>query len=537
MTTQLSKSLTKSTPNRRLGWVSVNRRHLLCGAAAVIALTTCATTGPGVRARSAERLSPSSIPSAGPASSTIPAGRPTTIPDGPPTTIPTVVTAAVAPPPPDALPDPLYPGVGMVGLDVVDYAVSLDYDHAVGRIDGRVGIRAELTSPQTAVRLDAAGDIEVTGVTLDGRAVAVDHTDDHLIVALGELSPTGTAFDLVVDYHAPAGSERALVGLDVGWFPTPGGSYVLSEPDGAHLWLPCNDHSSDKATWTFEITVPPGVTAVASGRLVSHDVIDGHEVWTWRTDDPMPPYLAQVITGDYELVEGSGPGGLPMVHAVLRADRERLEPYFAITADQIDYFDDLFGPYPFESYGLAVVDSEPGVAMETLGRSQFSRADLSAARPGPSEQLFLSHELAHQWFGDAVSPAQWDDIWLNEGFATYGQWLWLDHAGLEGLDDHARSILAADPRRRTLPTGAPRADTLFFYESYEGGALVVHALRREIGDTAFFEVLRRWVAGHLDATGDTTEFITLAADVAGRDLTAFFDAWLFASTLPTSFPG
>ena len=220
---------------------------------------------------------------------------------------------------------------------------------------------------------------------------------------------------------------------------------------------------------------------------------------------------------------------------VLRDDVARMQPYFDLTDDQLAFFEPLFGPYPLDAYGLAFTDSVPGLAMETQGRSLFSRHDFPGSLDDTA-QMFLAHELAHQWFGNAVTPADWSDLWLNESFATYGQWLWLDHAGVESLDSVTSRMLAAR-QFGGEPTGSPSVGNLFGFERYDGGAVVVHALRREIGDDAFFALLQRWVAENDGMSRTTEDFTALASEVAGRDLSAFFATWLDAPTLPPTYPG
>jgi aminopeptidase N len=247
----------------------------------------------------------------------------------------------------------------------------------------------------------------------------------------------------------------------------------------------------------------------------------------------MATYLIQLLTGDYELVDGAGPNGLPLLSAVLHSDRERMQAYLDTIDDQVDYFDDFFGAYPLDRYGIAIADSHPGLAMESMERSQFSREDFASGRLEYVQQRFLSHELAHQWFGDAVSPARWGDIWLNEAFATYGEWMWIDHVALQSIDNSASAGLAA---RQPWSSASPTAEQMFQFNSYDGGAVILHALRKTIGDELFFKVLQRWVIENNGSSRTTRDFIELATRVAGRDLTDFFSTWLFADILPTTFP-
>ncbi len=193
-------------------------------------------------------------------------------------------------------------------------------------------------------------------------------------------------------------------------------------------------------------------------------------------------------------------------------------------AEQMAFFEDRFGPYPLDRYGLAFVEDLRNLAMETQGRSLFGADDFDdRAVSATSPQLLLSHELAHQWFGNAVSPAMWSDIWLNESFTTYAQWLWLDHVGLQPLDGYADAMLR---QRQTGggSTGEPTLDDMFGFNRYDGGAVVAHALRATMGDDAFFELLTRWVDDHVGTSQTTETFIALATEVHGADLTAFFDA-------------
>ena len=435
----------------------------------------------------------------------------------------------------DGIGDALYPDLGNPGLDVLDYDVAVTYDPAVDSIAGSVTLMIQITADRSEFTLDSLGP-DVSSVQIDGVDVAFAQEPPELRITPAAALSAGDTIEVRVDYTVSPQSSTSSVGLPTGWIHTSDGSWVLNEPDGARTWLPSNDHPIDKATWTVAVTVPAGTAAVANGALVSSTESESGSTWVWREDDPMSTYLVLLVTGDYELVEGTGPNGLPLLSTVLRSDRAVMAPFLDSIDDQIDFFDDLFGPFPLDRYGIAMIDSVGGLAMETQGRSFFSRDDFSTGDLGYLQELLLAHELAHQWFGDAVSPAAWTDIWLNESFATYAQWLWLDHLGLSNLDDEANGALSGRQDGSGDPTGSPSVDGLFGFNSYDGGAVVVHALRLTIGDARFFELLQRWVAENNGTSRSTADFIALAEAVSGDDLTAFFDDWLFARQIPSSFP-
>ena len=461
--------------------------------------------------------------------------------DTTPPTQPAVTTPATVAPPPDGAADPdgigdaLFPELGNPGIDVQDYDVQLAYDPKADTIVGSVTMQIAITEDRDQFTLDSVGPA-IDAVIIDGSGVTFAEEDRELRITPAAPLTSGQQITVEVDYHAaPDAGSATSAGLPVGWFNTLGGSYVLNEPDGARTWLPSNDHPADKATWTFEITVPTGDTAVANGAHVSTTPGPSGDTWVWRQDQPMATYLIQLETGDYQLIDGTGPNGLPLLSVVLREDAAKMQVYVDTISEEIDFFDGFFGPYPLDRYGIAMTDSASGLAMETQGRSLFSRDDFSGSL-GYVEQLLLSHELAHQWFGDAVTLARWQDIWLNESFATYGEWMWLDHVGLQTLDDAAQSALAQKQTIADESTADPTVDGLFGFNSYEGGAVTLQALRLTIGDDAFFTLLQRWVADNNGTSRTTADFIEQASKAAGTDLTAFFETWLFSTTVPSAYP-
>ncbi|MEI7548670.1 MAG: M1 family metallopeptidase, partial [Actinomycetota bacterium] len=398
---------------------------------------------------------------------------PITDSDSPDATIPAVPGV-----PSDGIGDSLFPSLGNPGIDVTHYDVNIAYSPTTDRVEGSVGVDLTLTSDRTAITLDSAGPI-VSEVSVGGAKAEFTADDPELRIKLPNVGHKGDRLRVKVVYALDPHPQASVVGLNNGWFNTVGGSYVLNEPDSARTWLPCNDHPSDKADYTFTITLPRGLTGVANGDLVDHRTEDGHEVWVWHEARPMTTYLIQLFTGDYEIIKGTGPHGLPLLSVVLRTDVNAAKPSLDVTPKMIEFFEQYFGPYPLDRYGIAVTDSYGGLAMETQERSYFSRDDLLV---GGVQNMLLSHELAHQWFGNAVSPARWRDIWLNESFATYGQWMWLDHVGAGSVQSAADLALRS---RGPGSTANPRVDDMFGNNSYDGGAVVLQALRLEIGDAQF----------------------------------------------------
>ena len=424
--------------------------------------------------------------------------------------------------------DPRLPNLGSADLDVTHYDVSIEFDDTLASLGGSIDIDAVLLQPTDRVAIDADGpqvtQVRARGVDITGYRQA----DGELLIDLASVASVDTTISLAIDFTSEVNVDGDFF-LAAGLFASEEGVWSVNEPDGAHTWLPVNDHPADKATWSFAVTVPEGLTAVTNGALVGSTAGEGSVTWRWAQDEPMASYLITMLVGDYMVVDGGvSDGGVRLQHVVLRDDRDNLDAYLEITERQLAFFEPLFGPYPLDRYGLALTDSVPGLAMETQGLSLFSRADLDGS-VGFLQQLLLSHELAHQWFGDAVSPSTWNDIWLNEGFATYAQWLWLDKIGMADIDTLASEAILGVPL-----AGSPltEPDELFGALVYDGGAAVLHALRGTIGDEAFFAGLQTWVQQYRGDDASTAEFQVVMERVSDSDLAVFFDRFVYGDDIP-----
>jgi aminopeptidase N len=191
----------------------------------------------------------------------------------------------------------------------------------------------------------------------------------------------------------------------------------------------------------------------------------------------------------------------------------------------IDLFEALFGDYPFNSYGSIVDNDSVGYALETQTRPVYS----GVAREGT-----VAHELAHQWFGNAVSPERWHSIWLNEGWATYAEWLWNDHQGVESAQEAYNDWYAPDRTASywEFQIGDPGPHGLFNGQVYDRGAATLHALRVEVGDDAFFAGARLWLERYNDSAATSEDFQAVYEEVSGEDLEWFFQIWLWDQVKP-----
>jgi aminopeptidase N len=186
----------------------------------------------------------------------------------------------------------------------------------------------------------------------------------------------------------------------------------------------------------------------------------------------------------------------------------------------------IWGPFPFEAYGVLTVDEPLGFALETQTLTLIG-SDIAA--DGRASDVTLLHEMAHQWTGDSVSPATWKDIWLNEGFATYSEWLWSERTGGPTAAQMARRA----PTDLDTPPGDPGPQELFGDTVYQRGGETLQALREDVGDEVFFRILRAWPAAHRSSTASTKAFIALAEKESGKDLGQLFDRWLYSPGAPS----
>ncbi len=432
----------------------------------------------------------------------------------------------------DGLGDRYYPKAGNGGYDVANYDLDITYDPATKELTGVATITATATANLTRFNLDFTG-LKTESVTVDGASATVEQgTDGELMVTPAANIASGTAFTTVVSYGGvPGGFTDPQLG-ETGFLTTADGAIAIGEPEVASTWFPVNDHPRDKATYTIKLSAPNAVSALSNGVLQGKQASSrpGFTTWTWRTTAPMAPYLATMVVGNYRVKESTH-DGMPVVLAVHTSLGPAVDAELARTPEAIDFLETKFGPYPFDALG-GIVINEPrvGFALENQTRPIYSSGFFSSGRDG---SWVIVHELAHQWFGDSVSVNEWNEIWLNEGFATYAEWLWQEHRGTSTAQRiFDQNYSNASSGIWSVPPGAPGKERLFSQSVYVRGGLTLHALRVTVGDDDFFKILQDWSAQKRNGNATTAEFIALSEQVSGEQLDQLFNDWLYGSTRP-----
>ncbi|KUJ68596.1 zinc metalloprotease [Streptomyces albus subsp. albus] len=446
--------------------------------------------------------------------------------------------AAAAPATPAAplgIGDRLFPYLGNPGYDVENYDIALRYHGNNRPLDAVTTVSARATDTLHRVNLDFTHGT-VRSVTVNGRRASFATADQDLVITPGAELPAGDRFEITVRHTSdPRGPALG------GWVRTKDGLVMANQANAAHRVFPCNDHPSDKARLTFHVTAPKDLTVVAGGRRLGRHRHGTQTTWHYRGRHPVATELVQLSIGRSAVIRHTGPGRVPLRDVVPAADRAKLARWLRRTPGQLAWLQHRLGRYPFENYGVLIAEASTGFELETQTLSLFER-DLFTTDGLPDwyvESVML-HELSHQWFGDSVSPRGWSDLWLNEGHATWYEALYAEHRGGPSLARRMRTAYAQSdawraqggPPARPEPASPDDQIGIFRPVVYDGGALVLYALRQEIGRAAFGRLERDWVRHHRDGAASTTDFIHLASHAAGRDLSGFLRPWLYGKKTP-----
>ena len=430
-------------------------------------------------------------------------------------------------------------------IDVRHYRLQLqlipDDSGTAGVIKGAVTISGDTTGTVSEVKIDARQNLNIGSVRLDGAPSVFRRNKRQVVVSFPGAVPAGRPFTIVIQYQGPGtvgGPGGGLLFTRHG----PGALPVIathSEPFGAPSWWPCIDNPADKATAEIEVTVPVGNRAASNGVLDRFQANGDNTVtYFWREDSPLATYLVSVAATNYEMLEDiytglDGVTTMPLVFYVYPEHLELAQAKFAVTRQAMEIFAGLFGEYPFigEKYGMA--EFPFGGAME---HQTITGIGSSLVGSASSHQATIVHELAHHWWGNLVTMRTWNDIWLNEGFATYSEILFFEQfTGAAPGELLARSyddgvvngalggtVTAENPEDPFDDSGA----------IYRKGGWVLHMLRHVLGDQRFFDALKQYGARYAFSNASTADFQAICEGVYGASLDWFFRQWIYAPGRP-----
>ncbi|MFJ7909511.1 M1 family metallopeptidase [Kitasatospora sp. NPDC096204] len=436
----------------------------------------------------------------------------------------------------DGVGDPYYPTLGNGGYDVSHYDIRLKYQPATDELEGTTTILATATQDLSRFNLDFT--LNVSEVRVNGRPATFAATgDQELEVTPARPIAKGSQATVVVRYKDVPSTVKKYGGYTA-WRRTPDGAVASGEPVSAGWWFPSNDHPSDKATFDVSVQVPNGTQVISNGVLAGTTSQAGWTRYSWRENKPQATYLATLAIGKFDITQDTTPSGLPVYNAyskdlgdnaaAARASVER-------TGELVDWLSGYFGEYPFSSAGGYVANIRSSGALETQTRVSYGPGLFAKG----SNTSVVVHELAHQWYGDSVSLSRWSDIWLNEGFAEYSQFLWSEHENegtAQELADYIYASRPADDPFWTVKPGDPGEENQFSGAVYYRGAVAIQALRNAVGDEKFFRILKGWPTERRYGNATIPEFQAYAEKVSGQKLGDLLNTWLFTPSKPAVGP-
>lgn len=424
----------------------------------------------------------------------------------------------------ESIGDPFSPELGSAAYDVQQYIIQIKLDPGQPNyVEAEVEIQSiSLQDPLSEMMLDFIG-FEINHLTVDGTPADFKRSEDKLIIILPKKIPFMQSFIVQISYAGEAVQRPSRfvtfedsIGLI---YPDSESIMIASEPDGARFWFPCNDHPRDKALYRIEVTIPSKYLAASNGRLIkSEDLPNDTTRFIWEHNYPMASYLATIVVGEYERYEAMTPNGILIRDYIFPESKEAAFDAFAQTPEMLSWLESLLGPYPYDTFGHATVKSV-GFSLETQSLVLMSTRMLN--------KEVVIHEMVHMWFGDWVSLNSWGEMWRNEGFATYFSWYWFYRDDLDGFNKEMELLTREVLNTANLePLGNLSANNLFSYETYIKGGVMVHALRQEVGEEAFFSGLKLYFERFGGGTASDEDFQNVMEEISGMNLDAFFNTWL-----------
>lgn len=423
-------------------------------------------------------------------------------------------------------------------FDLLHQTMRIRFDAPHRELLGEVTTRVALTTPSDTVRLNAENLTIDRATAADGRALRFTADTAHVTVRLPRRGAAGDTVEFTLVYHGFP--ERGLY-----FVPRRNVIWSQGEATETRAWIPTYDAPNDKTTWEFYVTVDSGMVVLSNGRLV--DVAPagaGRAVWHWSQERPASTYLYSVVAGPFVVLKDQW-RGRPVEYWTYPDTTDAAWRTFGETPEMIEVYSRVLGvPFPWDKYDQSIIPDFTYGGMENVSATTQTDIALHSAgsEPEGSGRGLDAHELAHQWFGDLTTTADWAEAWLNEGITTYMESVetektrgW-DAAALEWGGQQREAMNADRTQERPLVWGEYQGTdpiVLFFSgHVYPKGAQLAHQLRRLLGDSLFWAGMRRFLTDNAYRPVETRDFAIAFERVSGRDLDWFFDQWAYGIGYP-----
>jgi aminopeptidase N len=420
-------------------------------------------------------------------------------------------------------------------VDILHIALAIEVDPSARTVAGTATLRAAALAPTKVVELDAV-ELTIDGVTANGADAAFRHDGKKLRIELGAQLQPAEELVLAIAYRGAPRRGLYFTAPDEGYPDKPTQAWTQGQDEDSRYWFPCFDSPNEKATSEVIATVPAGMFALSNGTLVSDRTHGTKRVVHWRLDVPHSCYLITLAVGDFATIETRW-RDVPVVYYVERGFEAECERTLARTPEMLELFSTKFGvAYPYPRYSQVFVADFIFGGMENTSATTLTDSVLIDERAAIDYDIdsLVAHELAHQWFGDLVTCRDWGEGWLNEGFATYAEYLWREHhegrdaADLE-LEEWGDSYMGEDSGRyrRTIATKLfDEPIDIFDAHLYEKGGRVLHMLRHYLGDDAFFRTLAHYLTKHRHGLVESRDLARAVEDATGKVVDWFFSQWV-----------
>ena len=434
------------------------------------------------------------------------------------------------------------------------YARSRDYDLQHSRIALRFDLDqkkviGDVTHTLTVLRdsiskiiFDSAG-LTIQSVTVNKSSAKFETKDDKLIIPLATAAHTGDKFDINIRYEGKPTKGLYFILPDKDYPDRPKQVWTQGESEDTRYYLPTYDYPNDRLTTETILTVPASWLTVANGKLISvTEAANGMKTWTWKESQPSSTYLITVVAGELDEVKDTW-RGMPVTYYAPKGRGDRLSINYSRTPQMLELFSTKLGVnYPWEKYAQSMVDDFVAGGMEnssaTTNTSNSLQHPKLASEYITGQDGLISHELGHQWFGDLVTCKDWGDIWLNEGFATFMEYMWTeahfgkDEADAERWDSTRQWFAQNDLYAKPIVRHDFNDSGEFDGNAYTKGGWVLYMLRHQLGDDAFYRGLKHYLEVNRGKNVVTADLAKAMEESTHTNVDQFFDQWLYGAGAP-----